>query len=167
MTITGSSASATATIDTSLDTLAREVLLVWEVDIAHGGFPTNAVDSLCLNAANLESLSIHDNVQTGTAATQLNDPEYIAGQNVVYAGGFHPNPTLAIQENKNPDSTDFPSRDRMPLAIITDSEIVCRSGFSSSIAFATSDTYQARFRIMAQRAKADADTYAALVTGLI
>lgn len=165
MTITGSSAAATAEIDTSLDTLNREVLLIWEVDIQGGQFPQEAVTGIA-NSAGVENLSIHDAVQTGAGALNLNDTDYIAGINTVFFGGGG-NQMLGVQESKNPDSREFSSRDRIPLAIITDSTIILRSGFSSSVGFATSDSYQARFRIMAQRAKADADTYAALVTGLL
>ena len=165
MTITGTSGADTAEIDTSLDTLNREVLLIWEVDIQGGSFPILANQGIAAGAT-LESLSIHDSVQTATGALNLNDTDYISGLNTVFFGGG-PSQVFGVQENKNPDSREFSSRDRIPLAIITDSTIIVRSGFSSTVGFATSEAYNARFRIMAQRAKADADTYAALVTGLL
>lgn len=162
-TITGDSGAATATIETSLDTLNREVLLIWEVDIQGGQFPEAGLNAV-VSSAVPASISIHDSVQTEAGSLNLNDTNYIAGSNTVWFGFVN---SLAVQEAKNPDSRSFPSRDMHPLAIVTDSQLICRTGFTSDLTLATSDTYQAKFRIMAQRAKADADTYAALVTGLI
>lgn len=166
--ITGGSGEDYTTISTNLDTLNREVLLVWEVDIQAGAFPQNAADALA-NSNALEHLAVNDSVQAEQAVLFLNDVNYIAGKDTVYIGSNSAGQGsyFVVQESKNPDSRDFPSRDKHPLAIITENEIFLRSGFSSSATFVTTDTYQARFRIMAQRAKADADTYAALVTGLL
>lgn len=166
MTITGTGASDTANIDTSLDTLNREVLLIWEVDIERGSIPVLAMDGVA-NSASAADLRIHDSVQTTTNAANLNDSDYIAGVHFEAFSTAGPTGPMIVTENRNPDSREFSSRDRIPLAIVTDSTIVVRSGFSSNITHATSDTYSAKFRVMAQRAKADADTYAALVTGLL
>lgn len=163
-TITGTSGSAVSEIETSLDTLNREVLLVWEVDIQNGTIPIAAADSLS-NAAALETLEIHNAVATEDGNFQLNDSEYVAGSNVSYFGKAPA--TFGTAVERNPDSRDFASQGMQPLAILTAQSIHLRTGFSSSIAFGTSDTYLTRFRLHCQRAKADADTYAALVTGLI
>jgi hypothetical protein len=168
LTITGDSAGASATIDTSLDTLNREVLLIWEVDIQHGNLPRNAMDGIA-NGATMNSLSIADSVATEEGFFNLNDAEYVAGSDLQYVGRGDPalGTTGILFSTKNPDSREFASRDKIPLAIVTSSELFVRSGFNSTVTLTTSDTYQAKFRIMGQRAKADADTYAALVTGLL
>jgi hypothetical protein len=167
LTITGDSAGASATIDTSLDTLNREVLLIWEVDIQHGNLPRNAMDGI-LNGATMNSVSINDSVSSEEGFFNLDDNEYIAGADLQFVGrGTASAESAVLFSTKNPDSREFASRDKIPLAIVTSSELFVRSGFNSTVTLATSDTYQAKFRIMAQRAKADADTYAALVTGLL
>lgn len=170
MQITGSTASTHTEVDTSLDTLNREVLLIWEVDIQHGDLPRDAMNSL-LDGAALNQFVIRDQVQTETGLFNLDDQEYIAGKDIQFSGRQGTGATNAgvgfLFDQKNPDSTEFPSKDKNPLAIVTSSNLILRSDFASSIAFSTSETYQAFFRIHAQRAKADADTYAALVTGLL
>lgn len=167
LSINGTSGGATSTISTNLDTLNREVLLVWEVDIQDGGFPT-AVTTTLIGGASMHSVSISDSVQTVATFVDLANTDYIAGKDTTYAGGGAPNPVLVVSDQRNPDTRDFPSRDKMPLAIITDNELTLRSGYTATTTMSSSPaTYQAKFRIMAQRAKADADTYAALVTGLM
>ena len=165
LTITGASGGAETTLDTSLDTLNREVLIIHEIDIQTGSTPIGAVDQYA-NDASVRLLSIHDAVQTATGSLNLNSTDYIGGVNTAFMVGG-PGNAITVQESKNPDSRDQASKDSVPLAIITDSTIVLRSGFSASTASSASDTYQAKFRIICQRAKADADTYAALVTGLL
>lgn len=168
--ITGANAFAHTEIDTSLDTLNREVLLIWEVDIQHGNLPRQAMNSL-LDGAALNTFIIRDQVQTETGLFNLDDQEYIGGKDIQFSGrggtGATPEGTGFLFSQKNPESTEFPSRDKHPLAIVTSSTLILRSDFDASIAFSTVDTYNAFFRVHAQRAKADADTYAALVTGLI
>lgn len=168
--ITGDTAFTHTEIDTSLDTLNREVLLIWEVDIQHGNLPRQAMNSL-MDGAALNTFIIRDQVQTESGLFNLDDQEYIGGKDLQFAGrgGTGPTPegSTILFTQKNPDSTDFPSRDKNPLAIVTSSTIILRSDFDASIAFLTVDTYNAFFRIHAQRARADADTYAALVTGLM
>tara|TARA_Y100000114_G_C11742766_1_gene319942 strand:- start:73 stop:633 length:561 start_codon:yes stop_codon:yes gene_type:complete len=169
LTITGDSAGATTTIDTSLDTLNREVLVIHEVDIQHGTLPKNAMDGIT-NGATMESLSIANSVCTEDGFFSLDAPEYVAGADMQYvARGGHGGGSAAfvLSMDKNPDSRDQASKDAVPLAIVTASELFLRSGFNSTATLATTDTYQAKFRIICQRAKADADTYAALVTGLL
>jgi len=163
LTITGSSAGVTTLVDTSLDTLNREVLIIHEVDIQGGQFPVAGMNAVATSATPA-AIEIHDSVQTATGSLQLNSPDYIAGKNTNFFGFAA---GVNVQENRNPDSTAQASKDEVPLAIITDSQIVLRSGFSSGLTLSTSDTYKASFRIICQRAKADADTYAALVTGLL
>lgn len=168
-TITGTAAFGQAEIDTSLDTLNREVLLIWEVDIQHGTMPRDAMEGL-LNGTALNTFIIRDQVQTEGGLFNLDDQEYIAGKDLQFSGrlGTAPGAGVGILfDQKNPDSTEFPSRDKNPLAIVTSSSLFLRSDFTSSVNIATSETYQPFFRIHAQRAKADADTYAALVTGLM
>lgn len=167
MNITGTSASDFTTLDTSLDTLNREVLLVWEVDVQGGAIPDAALGSGVTLLTGM-SLEIHDSVQTESGALNLSSTDYIAGKQVKYfAFGGTNGGGITVQEENNPDSRDMGSRDEIPLAIITDSTITLRSGFSCNLSLGTTDVYQAHFRIIAQRAKADADTYAALVTGLM
>lgn len=169
LTITGDSAGASATIDTSLDTLNREVLIIHEVDIQHGNLPRFAMDGLT-NGTQMESISIADSVATEEGFFSLNDHEYVAGADIQYvARGAHGGGSAAfvLTLDKNPDSRDQASKDSVPLAIVTSSELFLRSGFNSTVTLSTTDTYQAKFRIICQRAKADADTYAALVTGLL
>lgn len=166
LTVTGDSGSDTNAIDTSLDTLNREVLLVWEVDI-QSGKPSVVLDEL-IGFATINTLNFHDSVQTASGVVSLSDADYVAGKNTTYIGGNKgATNVFAIQEERNPDSREFSSRDRIPLAIITDSTIIVRSGFDVSSTLTATGVYQSHFRIMAQRAKADADTYAALVTGLL
>ena len=170
MQITGTTANATTTVDTSLDTLNREVLLIWEVDIQQGHLPRQAVEGL-LNGAAMNTFILRDQVQTEAGLFNLDDQEYIGGKDIQFMGRQGTGATNEgvgfLWDQKNPDSTEFPSRDKAPLAIVTSQSVILRSDFESSIAIATSETYQSFFRIHAQRAKADADTYAALVTGMM
>ena len=169
-TITGASGGVTAEIDTSLDTLNREVLLVWEVDIRHGQAPFDCLQEMA-GDVNGAKLSIANNVQSETGVFGLDDSEFIAGQDQEFLWVYSPSTTsgnMVVIENRNPESTQMPSRDKSPLAILTSQSIVLRTGWNTDgITLSASDTYQAQFRIYAQRARADADTYAALVTGLL
>ncbi len=169
MDITGTVASGETTIDTSLDTLNREVLIIHEVDIQHGDLPRDAMEGL-LNGTALNQFVIRDTVQSESGFKNLDDVEYIAGKDLQFSGRLGTAPGAGVGfvfDQKNPDSTDMPSKDKAPLAIVTSSNIVLRTDFASSITISTSEQYQSFFRIHAQRAKADADTYAALVTGLL
>lgn len=169
MDITGTLAFGHTEIDTSLDTLNREVLIIHEVDIQHGDLPRDAMEGL-LNGTALNQFVIRDSVQTETGAFNLDDQEYIAGKDLQFSARLGTAPGAGVGfifDQKNPDSTDMPSKDTAPLAIITASSIVLRTDFESSIAISTTEQYQSFFRIHAQRAKADADTYAALVTGML
>ena len=166
--ITGSSDSTTVEIDTSLDTLNREVLLVWEADFQFRDLPEGAIASLAQMATG-EKLIIQSDLNTQAGFFDLNDQEYIAGHQIqmISSGGGAANPVFNFYESGNPDSRSMISRDKIPLAIVTAQSIHFRTAFSSTQAIATSEPFVANTRVMCQRAKADADTYAALVTGLL
>lgn len=155
-------------IDTSLDTLNREVLLIWEVDIMNEGYPPEAIGAMSQTAGG-ELLQLRQTLATEEDNFLLSDREYIAGKDtqVIASGGGAANPVFQVVEFANPDSNTMVSRDKIPLAIIVNSEIYFRNAFSSSVAFATSEGFTSHVRVLAQRAKADAETYAALVTGLL
>lgn len=169
-TITGASGSAVATIDTSLDTLNREVLLIHEVDIRAGSAPFNAMQEMA-GDVNGAKLSIANTLATEAGTFGLNDSEFVSGLDqefvMLHAAATGGGQSLVI-EHRNPDSRSVPSKDKVPLAIVTSQTLTARTGFTATgITLSGSDTYKAQFRIYAQRAKADADTYAALVTGLL
>jgi len=166
---TDTSGANYATIDTSLDTLNREVLLIWEVDIQVDGLPNNLFGSLVV-ADPANSMSIDHSVVTQQDFFDLSDHEYVAGASeTINSRATATGNVYNHQMSRNPDSREMVSRDKVPLAIITASEIFCRTGFSINTALgqASDGIVGANFRIHAQRAKADADTYAALVTGLL
>lgn len=167
--ITGTSGFAYGEIDTSLDTLNREVLLIWEIDIQAGDLPRAAINGL-LDGAAMNQIVIRDSVLTEKGAFNVADNEYIGGQDVQVLGRgdiSSLNGTAILYESKNPDANAMLSVDKVPLAIVTASTLILRSDFTSSVNLLTTDGRTTNFRIHAQRAKADADTYAALVTGLI
>jgi len=166
--VTGTDDAEFTAIDTSLDTLNREVLLIWEVDIANQDLPETAIGSLA-NSTAAELLVLRQSLVTEETGAYLSDKAYIAGKDVqvITTGGGAANPVFSVVEHSNPDSRTQASRDRVPLAIVVNSEIYFRNAFSTTIALASSETFRSHIRIIAQRAKADAETYAALVTGLL
>lgn len=168
ITVNGTGAVEYTPIDTSLDTLNREVLLIWEVDIMNEGYPPEAISGLAQLAGG-ELLQLRQTLATEEDNFLLSDRQYIAGKDtqVISSGGGAANPVFQVVEFANPDSNTMVSRDKIPLAIVVNSEIYFRNAFSASTSLSTSEGFTSHVRILAQRAKADSETYAALVTGLL
>jgi len=179
------STTATAAIDTGLDALRQEVLAIWAVQ-----FGVNASDDgqqmLCalqVPVAAIQAGSIaEDSVKWGTRM-QLNkeaqgliedfaDPEVIAfdSQNheayLYDAGSNSARIVTTTSDWMFPESYD-PNEPGVPLAYVTSSsmEFVLNSFIDGQTTSSTYGGITGSVRILAQRMKADAALYAAILTG--
>lgn len=113
------------------------------------------------------SFTYHGYISKNDEANQLNDSEYVGGYR---ANICHPSASSSVvmNANWNPDTRAFSSNTGQdsPLGIITSDKVYFRQGFQRDTSQKTADTLTAQCRMMVQRAKADADTYAALLMGL-
>lgn len=156
--------ASTTTIETNLDSLNREILLVWEVDFWPATLGTQVANVAA--AASTESFNYSLQINKDTGFFSLADVEFIASRDdqIVKAGAL---PQVLYIKDLRPDSKEFASTAAMdsPLAIVVGNKIYFRQSHSNDLSTVTADTLVATCRMMVQRAKADADTYAALLQG--
>jgi hypothetical protein len=161
----GSGGSAnTTSIETNLDSLNREILLIWEVDFWVPTLGTQIAN--VSSAASTESFVHSLQINKASGFFSLADVEHIASRTdqIVKAGA---NPQVLYIKDLRPDSKEFTSQtaQNSPLAIVVGDKIYFRQSHSNDLTTVTADTLVATCRMMVQRAKADADTYAALLQG--
>ena len=153
------STSSTKTIDLNLDTLSREVLIIHEVDWDAGGIASLAA-SLAADAAATgayPNMTVTLQLNTEEGVFNLGSKEFIAGREVGIS-------TFSVDADDLPDSSN--TNADYPLAIVGNGDVVFRLVVSQNLSPAfTGRDVTAHCRIVAQRAKADADTYAAILTG--
>ena len=154
------STSNTEAIDLNLDTLSREVLIVHEIDWDLAGIA--ALASAVVEDATASGLYPHFVVtlqlNTDTGIYNLGSREFIGGREVGIS-------TFAVIDDSVPDTSN--TNADYPLAIVAGSDVFFRMVVQQNLSNAfTSRDVTAHCRIVAQRAKADADTYAAILTGL-
>jgi hypothetical protein len=168
LTVADQNDSDVVEIATNLDSLSREVLLVWEVDFQ---FPTLGTQWGDIAGETTTDTFLHQlSIGKSNEAVNLNDPECIAiAQRVICGSQAAPNRQMFFTESYSPDSQNFESNvsANSPLGIIVGDKIFFRNAQSNDIALGsiTADTLKGRCRLMVQRAKADADTYSAILQG--
>lgn len=152
-------------IETNLDTLSREVLLIWEIDINPPTLGTQIGDCMA-SAGATESFTYHAYVSKQNSETQLDDAEYVGGfrNNVCHPANAT---NVVLASNWNPDTRSFMggSKKESPLGIVVGDKIYFRQGYQRDTTAKTADSLVAQVRMMVQRAKADSETYAALLVG--
>lgn len=156
-------------IDQQLDTLSREVLIIHEVDFDIYGVEfmegvlsrqNGSIDPAVqyANAAVNIALTGENNIET----TILSDPAFIAGRQLTTLQG------VSTNYDNTPDTASYGSTgSKHPLAIVADGQMylfLAAHWNGNDPANATKCGISAGVRIMAQRAVADASTYAALLT---
>lgn len=155
-------------IATNLDSLSREVLLIWEVDFQ---FPTLGTQWADVAGETGTDTFLHQlSVGKSDEALDLADPECVAiAQRVICGTQAAPSRQMFFTDSYSPDSQNFESNVSMnsPLGIVVGDKIFFRNAQSNDLPLAaiTPDTLVARCRLMVQRAKADADTYSAILQG--
>ena len=178
--------TATSTIDTGLDALRQEVLAIWAVQ-----FGINASDdgqqmlsALQVPIAAIIAGSINeDSVKWGTRmglnsvvqgnVETFNDPEVVAFDShncsayLYDAGTNSPRVVLTETANSFPETYD-PNEPGVPLAYVTSSqmEFFVNAFIDGQTTATTFGGITGSVRILAQRLKADASLYAALLSGL-
>ena len=156
-------------IDQQLDTLSREVLIIHEVDFDIYGVEfmegvlsrqNGSIDPAVqyANAAVNIALTGENNIET----TILSDPAFIAGRQLTTLQG------VSTNYDNTPDTASYGSTgSKHPLAIVADGNmyLFCNTSWNGTDpATAQSVGLSVATRIMAQRATATADVYAALLT---
>ena len=156
-------------IDQQLDTLSREVLIIHEVDFDIYGVEfmegvlsrqNGSIDPAVqyANAAVNIALTGENNIET----TILSDPAFIAGRQLTTLQG------VSTNYDNTPDTASYGSTgSKHPLAIVADGNmyLFCNTSWNGTDpATAQSVGLSVATRIMAQRATASADVYAALLT---
>ena len=156
-------------IDQQLDTLSREVLIVHEVDFDIYGVEfmegvlsrqNGSIDPAVqyANAALNIALTGENNIET----TVLSDPAFIAGRQLTTLQG------VSTNYDNTPDTASYGSTgSNHPLAIVADGNmyLFCNSSWNGvDNATAQKVGLSVACRVMAQRATASADVYAALLT---
>ena len=156
-------------IDQQLDTLSREVLIIHEVDFDIYGVEfmegvlsrqNGSIDPAVqyANAAVNIALTGENNIET----TILSDPAFIAGRQLTTLQG------VSTNYDNTPDTASYGSTgSKQPLAIVADGNmyLFCNTSWNGTDpTTAQSVGLSVATRIMAQRATATADVYAALLT---
>lgn len=153
--------SNTNSIDLNLDTLSREVLLIHEVDFDFAGIASLAsevAESASATPGTYPSFAITLQLNTDEGVQNLGTKEFIAGREVDIS-------TFSVTADSMPDSAN--TNADYPLAIVAGSDVYFRFVVTQNLgATFTARNLTSHCRIVAQRAKADADTYAAILTGL-
>ena len=167
----------TVSMNTNLDTLNREVLLIQEVDFDLIGLSYWAGVQSRIDA------SIDENVQwlnssleifltevdpaTDPNALMLDSPHFIASRSIQTVAG------LWGQSTENPDTASYTSQAGKNHALFTTAsdQLYLTFGYTfngnnNATMSGANPTVRGLSRIMCQRAKADGDTYAAILTGL-
>ena len=156
-------------IDQQLDTLSREVLIIHEVDFDIYGVEfmegvlsrqNGSIDPAVqyANAAVNIALTGENNIET----TVLSDPAFIAGRQLTTLQG------VSTNYDNTPDTASYGSTgSKHPLAIVADGNmyLFCNTSWNGTDPATAQDVgLSVATRIMAQRATATADVYAALLT---
>lgn len=178
--------TVTSTIDTGLDALRQEVLAIWAVQ-----FGINASDdgqqmlaALQVPIAQIIAGSIgEDSVKWGTRmglnsevqglVESFDDPQVVAFDShnceayLYDAGSNSPRVVLTESSNQFPETYD-PNEPGVPLAYVTSSqmEFFVNAFIDGQTTSSTFGGITGSVRILAQRLKADASLYAALLSGL-
>ena len=167
----------TVEIQTQLDTLNREVLLIQEVDFDVAGLPqwlglmardggTNTASDFYINGeVNVILTEVDPAVDPNVLA--LDSPHFIASRHITSMAG------LVMDMAENPDTASYSSVAAADHPLFTSASRTLfltvtgqYQGNDATVGTAAPCTLRGACRIMAQRGKADADTYAAIVTGL-
>lgn len=167
----------TVQINTNLDTLNREVLLIQEIDFDIGGLPyfmgvmarnggSNSPTDFFANGS-IQAILTEVDPAVDPNALGLSSPHFIASASVLVNAGAIPVVDLT------PDTATYNSQagEDHPL-FTTASEslfltlVLQYSGNDPAAGTASPPNMRGSCRILCQRGKADADTYAAILTGL-
>lgn len=164
-------------INTNLDTLGREVLLIQEVDFDINGDSqfggvmartsgSNDASDFFINGGLTVVLTEVD-PYVDPNALALDSPHFIASMSITMVGGVY---TLT---DLNPDTATYNSVAAQDHPLFTSASdtlylatIANYQGNDPAAGTAGAITIRGAVRVMAQRGKADADTYAAILTGL-
>jgi len=167
----------TVEIPTNLDTLSREVLMVQEVDFDLNGMSqfggvmsrqngSNDIADFYINGGVAVVLTEVDPGQDPNALG-LNSPHFIASASIEAVQGLFTAPDY------NPDTASYNSVASADHPLFTSASdtlyltlVAFYNGNAPSAGTAAPVSLRGAVRIMSQRGKADADTYAAILTGL-
>lgn len=157
-------------IDQQLDTLSREILVIHEVDFdVYGNEFLEGV--MARQNGSIQPTTMYANAALNIAltgenditSTVLSDPAFIAGRQYSTVAGY------ATNYDNTPDTASYGSTgSKHPLAIVADGRmyLFCSASWNGNDpATAQPAGLTVGVRVMCQRAKADSDTYAALLTG--
>lgn len=167
----------TVEINTNLDTLNREVLLIQEIDFDVGGIDQFVgVLGRTAGSANPTDFFINGGVTViltevdpagDPSALNLDSPHFIASKALSAVAG------LMFQVDENPDTASYNSQAGSDHPLFTTaaetlylSVLTSYQGNDPAAGTASPVNVRGLTRIMAQRGRADADTYAAILTGL-
>ena len=162
---------------TSLDTLNREVLMIQEVDFDISGLGYWAAVMTRTNASvdpavayvqgSLSVFLTEVDPAVDPTALDLASPHFIAARSIVSVGGV-----FALSD-ENPDTAAYSSvafADHPLFTTASDTLYLTVSysfsGNDPGTHTGANPSFRGSFRTFAQRGKADADTYAAILTGL-
>ncbi len=180
------SSTATANIDTGLDTLRREVLFVWAAffgvtsdDDGNMQRATQSViaDTITTGAANSESARYGTRLQLNKSQVglveDLSNDQVLAFDSAISVmsavdatGGNIAAFLLDTQEHRFPETWD-PNEPGVPLGIVTDStmQFVVNQFVDGITTAGTIGGVTGSVKIIAQRYESDASLYAAILTG--
>lgn len=165
----------TVKIPTNLDSLSREVLQIQEVDFDLNGLAFLAgVMSRTGGSIDPNALYVNADIQviltevdpaTEPGALNLDSPHFIAGKQYAMVNG------LVVTEDSNPDTASFNSVASSEAPLYTtaagDLYLTLAIAFNGNQpASGQSVSLRGLTRVMATRGKADADTYASILTNL-
>jgi len=167
----------TVSIPTNLDTLNREVLQIQEVDFDLQGMSFWA-GVMARNNGSVDPAAVYINGDLYVILTEvdpaidpnvlsLDSPHFIAGKHLSMIAG------LVIQSDDNPDTASFSSvaAQEAPLFTTAAKELFLTvsygfNGNDNTTPGLNNATIRGVMRTMANRGRADADTYASILTGL-
>ncbi len=179
--------TATANIDTGLDSLRQEVLFVWAAffgvtsddngEMQRAGHQA-CVDAITTGAVSTESCRFGTRLQLNKSAIgmieDLSNDQVLAFDSAISVisaienpGGSNTADTLIeLQEHRFPETWD-PNEPGVPLGIVTDStmQFVTNQFLDGVTSPVTVGGVDGSVKIIAQRMKADASLYAAILTG--
>tara|TARA_Y100001963_G_C6664892_1_gene392249 strand:- start:261 stop:896 length:636 start_codon:yes stop_codon:yes gene_type:complete len=180
--------TARTTIDTGIDSLRREVLAIWSVQMGYTSADDNAQMENCLNA--MRDFIVGGTGETiaaryGVVCTLNKQPQGLvqtldnvdvlaidAVEHNVYAYDFatptgnDPTYVITTEEFRFPETYD-PNEPTVPLGYVTDSqmEFVTNAFIDGVTTSGTFGGVVGSVKIIAQRMQADAALFAALLTG--
>ena len=176
------------TIDTGIDSLRREVLAIWSIQMGYTSSDDNAQMEGCLNsmrdfivAGTGESIA----ARYGVVCTMNKQPQGLfqtldntnvlavnAVEHNVYAydwdtpAGNDPTFVITTEEFRFPETFD-PNEPQVPLGYVTDSQMeFCCNAFIDGVTTSSSfGGVTGSVKIIAQRLQATADLFASILTG--